>query len=136
MDDLENASSELLSLENVADGRARNALALRLAEAKVAGVDEVLVRLIQRPDLAKNRGTLVHALRHYDCAPYLRLLVDLVISGGFEVAHEALEAIETLEHVEGENVLAAFETVERALEASDIQDWRRPLLDDLFGKFD
>lgn len=136
MDDLENASSELLSLESLADGRTRNALALRLAEAKVAGADEVLVRLIQRPDLAKNRGTLVHALRHYDCAPYLTLLVDLVISGGFEVAHEALEAIETIEHVEGANVLAAFEAVSRALGTNGIQDWRKPLLDDLLEKFD
>ena len=136
MNDLENALSELLSLENVANGVTRNALALRLAEAKVAGVDEVLVRLIQRPELANNRGTLVHALRHYDCGPYVALLVDLVVTGGFEVAHEALEAIETIEHVEGNDVRAAFEKVERALGTGDVQDWRRPLLDDLFDKFD
>ena len=136
MDEIENASSELQSLENEADGGTRNAMALRLAEAKVIGVDEVLVRLIQRSDLAKNRGTLVHALRHYDCAPHLVLLVDLVISGGFEVAHEALEAIETIEQAGGDTVLAAFEKVERALGASGIQDWRKPLLDDLFEKFD
>lgn len=136
MGDLENVSSELLSLETLTDGVIRNALALRLAEAKVVGVDEVLIRLIQRPDLSKNRGTLVHALRHYDCAPYLALLVDLVIFGGFEEAHEALEAIETIEHMDGDTVVAAFEKVERALGASDIQDWRKPLLDDLFEKFD
>lgn len=136
MKHLEDASAELLSLENVADGATRNALALRLAEAKVAGVDEVLVRLIQRPDLASNRGTLVHALRHYDCAPHLALLVNLVVSAGFEVAHEALEAIETIEHAEGNDVSAAFAKVERTLGANDIHDWRRPLLDHLAEKFD
>jgi hypothetical protein len=136
MNDLENVSSELLSLENVVDGATRNALALRLSEAKVAGVDKVLVRLIQRPELANNRGTLVHALRHYDCGPHVALLVDLVITGGFEVAHEALEAIETIEHVEGNEVRAAFEKVERVLGADGLQDWRRLLLDDLFDKFD
>ena len=136
MNDLEDASSELLSLENVEDGATRNALALRLAEARVAGVDEALVRLIQRPELANNRGTLVHALRHYDCGPHLALLVDLVVTGGFEVAHEALEAIETIEHVEGNGVLAAFEKVDSALRTGGLQDWRRPLLDDLFDKFD
>jgi hypothetical protein len=136
MNDLENASSDLMSLEDVVDGAMRNALVLRLAEAKVAGVDEVLVRLIQRPDLVKNRGTLVHALRHYDCAPHVALLVGLVVSGGFEVAHEALQAIETIEHVEGDGVHAAFKKVECALKANDIEDWRKPLLDDLLEKFD
>jgi hypothetical protein len=66
----------------------------------------------------------------------LALLVELVIFGGFEEAHEALEAIETIEHMDGDTVVAAFEKVERALGASDIQDWRKPLLDDLFEKFD
>jgi hypothetical protein len=136
MNDLEETSSELLSLENAKDGATRNALALRLAEAKRDGVDEVLVRLIQRPELANNRGTLVHALRHYDCAPHVALLADLVITGGFEVAHEALETIETIEHLESGDVRAAFEKVERALANDGLEDWRRPLLDDLWDKFD
>lgn len=136
MNDLEETSSELLSLENAKDGATRNALALRLAEAKCEGVDEVLVRLIQRPELANNRGTLVHALRYYDCAPHLALLADLVVTGGFEVAHEALEAIETIEHVEGNDVRAAFEKVERARGNDVLEAWRRPLLDDLWEKFD
>lgn len=136
MDDFESAASELQSLDSASDGATRNALALRLAEAKVAGVDEVLVRLIQRPDLAHNRGTLVHALRHYDCAPHLALLADLVAAGGFEVAHEALEAIETIQHVEGGEARAALEKIESARGRDDLEDWRRPLLDDLFDKFD
>ncbi|MBO9558442.1 MAG: hypothetical protein J7515_07630 [Caulobacter sp.] len=109
MNNFEVTTSELLSLENAKDGATRNALALHLAEAKCDGVDEVLVRLIQRPELANNRGTLVHALRYLNCAPHLALLTDLVVTGSFEVAHEALEAIETIEHVEGNDVRAAFE---------------------------
>lgn len=135
MNKLEDISSELLLLENVADGSARNSLALRLAEAKVPGVDEILVRLIQRPDLADNRGTLVHALSYYDCAPYVTLLVDLVIAGGVEVAHEALEALETIDHIDGDAVDDAFERFERAIAADEIQNWRRPLLDDLAEMF-
>jgi hypothetical protein len=136
MNDLKETSSDLLSLENAIDGATRNALALRLAEAKCDGLDEVLVRLIQRTELANNRGTLVHALRHYDCAPHVALLADLVITGGFEVAHEALAAIETIEHVESSDVRAAFEKVERAFANDDLEGWRRPLLDDLWNKFD
>lgn len=136
MSDPEDAARDPLSLENATDDATRNALALRLAEARVVGLDDVLVRLIRRPDLAESRGTLVHALRHYDCAPHLPLLVDLVTSGSFEVAHEAFEAIETIEYVAGESARAAFETVEQALEEDDVPDWRRPLLDELFGMFD
>ena len=110
MSDLEYTSPELEALESAVDAVTRNALALRFAEAKLSGLDRVLVRLIRRPDLANNRGTLVHALRHYDCAPHLPLLTDLVVTGEFEVAHEALEAIETIEHVEGSAVRASFET--------------------------
>ena len=64
------------------------------------------------------------------------MLADLVVSGGLEVAHEALETIETIKHGEGDDVHAAFEKVERALEANDIEDWRRPLLNDLYELFD
>ena len=136
MNDLEGTSSELLTLEAAVDGATRNALALRLAESKVAGLDQVLVRLIQRPDLANNRGTLVHALRHYNCAPHLELLADLVATGGFEVAQEALEAIETIEHVEGSDVRASFEKIALARARENLEAWRRPLLDELFEKFD
>lgn len=131
----DDVSSELLLLENVTDGATRNSLALRLAEAKVPGVDQILVRLIQRPDLANNRDTLVHALSYYNCAPYAVLLVDLVLSGGFEVAHEALEALETIDHVDGGDLREAFERFKRAIAAGEIQDWRRPLLDDLAEMF-
>lgn len=136
MNALEGTSSELLALENAEDVATRNALALRLSEAKLPGLDAVLVRLIKRPDLANNRGTLVHALRYYDCAPHLALLTDLVATGGFEVAHEAFEAIETIEHVEGSAVRASFEKIERARGQDDLDDWRRRLLEDLFEKFD
>ena len=136
MDDLEPSTSDLLSLENAVDGATRNALALHLSEAKVVGVGEVLVRLIERSDLANNRGTLVHALRHYDCAPYLPLLVDLVTTAGFEVAHEALEALQTIEHVQGSEVSAACEKVEGALGKGNLEDWRRPLLEHLLDMFD
>lgn len=130
------ASPDLLRLETVADVNERNALALRLAEARTPNADAVLARLILRPDLVNHRGTLVHALSYYDCSPRVLLLVKLVISGNFEVAHEALEALETIEAVEADELVTAFQHLECAVATVDPQNWRKPLLDDLAEMFD
>ena len=91
------ASDDLRTLETTADAAERNTLALKLAELKTPGLDAVLARLIQRPDLADKRGTLVHALGYLDCSDHVGLLVELVLTADFEVAHEALQALETVE---------------------------------------
>lgn len=126
---------DLELLENTADPVERNALALRCAEARLAGADKVLARLIQRPDLVDARGTLVHALGYFDCTPYIALLVDLVITGSFEVAHEALEALETLEEVEGDDVDYVSGRVDQLRAAGGPEDWREPLVEDLLDMF-
>lgn len=125
------SADDLHALEACADAVARNALALRLAEARTPGLAEVLVRLIQRPDLVRQRGTLVHALAMLDCAPHVGLLVDLAITGGFEVAHEAVGALEGIEQAKGEAVDEAFARLGEARAAAAVEDWRRDLLDDL-----
>ena len=111
-------------------------MALRLADARTPGLDVVLARLILRPDLASNRGTLVHALAMLDCAPHVGLLVDLTIEGGFEVAHEAFSALNGVGHVEGSAVREAFARLQAARAAVPAEDWRRDLLDDLADLFE
>lgn len=128
--------SLLIALAEASDASVRNAIALQVADEKIAGGDEVLSRLIQRPDLVSQRGTLVHALGHYDCSGYVVLLVELVASGNFEVAHEALQALETVEHLEGDDVLRAFERLERVRGHPDLEAWRTNLLDDLTEMFE
>jgi hypothetical protein len=122
---------QLEALEALEDHVARNSLALELGDARTPGLTEVLVRLIQRPDLRDHRGTLVHVLGFYDCTDHLPLLASLVASGGWEVAHEAFEIIDTLDSAVDQDVETALALTRNALAATVPDDWRRDLLSDL-----
>lgn len=130
------SSDDLKTLEAVTDADTRNALALRLAEAATPGLEPVLVRLIQRPDLADNRGDLIHALGYLDCSDHVALLVELVASGNFEAAHEALQALETVEEADAEEVERARAILERVRSVANVEPWRAGLLDELSEMFD
>lgn len=129
-------SDDLRQLETLADAEQRNALALRLAQSGAPGLDAVLVRLIQRPDLADKRAPLVHALSFVDCSDHVALLVELVASGGFEVAHEALQALETVDEADADEVEAARAILDRARSVANLEDWRETLLEELAELFD
>jgi hypothetical protein len=126
---------QLSDLENASDARVRNALALQLAERNAQGLQDVLIRLIKRPDLANSRGTLVHALDLLDCSDHLGLLVDLVVTGNWEVAHEALQILETLDEVDGDDVDLARAALGCAKDVTGPDDWRSDLLEDLSEMF-
>jgi hypothetical protein len=78
----------------------------------------------------------VRALGYFDCAPYFTLLVDLVITGNFEVAHEAFEALETIDAVKGDDVDSALARIEHVRAAVGFENWREPLVEDLLEMFD
>ncbi|PXW77906.1 hypothetical protein C7451_10311 [Blastomonas natatoria] len=67
----------------------RNSLALELSDTKDPRLFDSLVRLIQRPELLNNRGTLLYCLENYDCSSIVDLLVHLVETGNFEVSAAA-----------------------------------------------
>jgi HEAT repeat protein len=127
------STADLARLETLTDHAQRNALALALGEARIPGLPEVLTRLIQRPDLRAHRGALVHVLGFYDCSPYLPLLVELIVDGNWECAHEAFEIIDTLEAVDDEDAETALA---KARAARPTEDWRAELVDDLLALFD
>jgi hypothetical protein len=131
-----NDNAELKTLEALADGTARNALALRLAEAGTPGLPEVLIRMIGRADLRTNRGTLVHSLGYYDCSEHLNFLLGLVVDGGLEVAGEAFEIIDLIEAVDGEDAERAWASTTQALTRTDLEDWRRAMLDEILEMFE
>jgi hypothetical protein len=129
-------SADLRALETTTDHAVRNALALRLAEGGAPELPDVLERLIQREDLRDHRGTLVHSLGHFDCSDRIGLLVDLVLVGNWEVAHEAFQIVQRVEQAEGHDVGQAFETLQKARSIGGVEDWRHALLDELAGMFD
>lgn len=120
--------ADLARLEVLTDPAERNALAIALGEARTPGLVEVLVRLIQRPDLREHRGTLVHVLGFHDCSAYLPLLAGLVVEGNWEVAHEAFEIVDTVDAADEDDVEQALAAVKAA---RPLEDWRRELLEDM-----
>jgi hypothetical protein len=131
-----NTAAEFKRLRTLTDGAERNALALRLAEARTPGLQNVLIEMIGREDLRSNRGTLIHCLGHYDCSAYLNFLLALVIDGGFEVASEALQIIDLIEAIDGEEAELAFASATEALARPDLLDWRREMLEEILEMFE
>jgi hypothetical protein len=80
---------KLQRLESTDDHAERHNLALELADTRDPRVFDVLVKLIQRPELENRRGTLVYCLENYDCSSIVEFLERLVATGNFEVASQA-----------------------------------------------
>jgi HEAT repeat protein len=129
--------SQVSALAAVTDEDERNAMALRLAEVNAPGLAEALVRLIRRPDLRNKRSVLVHALGFLDSAKHhAELLVDLVADGDFEVAHEAILALQCIEEINGPAAERLYAKVGRMQNMEFIEDWRRDLISELSAMFD
>ena len=82
-------AEKLDRLEHTDDHAERHSLALELSDTGDQRVFNILVRLIQRPELENRRGTLIYCLENYDCASIVGLLATLVEKGDFEVALQA-----------------------------------------------
>ena len=82
-------TEKLQRLETTEDHAERRSLALELSDTGDLRVFDILVRLIQRPELENRRGTLVYCLDSYDCSSVADLLAQLTETGNFEVATQA-----------------------------------------------
>lgn len=54
---------------------------------------EPLLRAISKPENANHRGTLVYALSAFNCEAFLEVIVDLALTGNFEVSTGACSII-------------------------------------------
>ena len=70
-----------------------NAAAVGLRELRDDRAIQPILDLIRSAKSEGARGTLVWALEAFDCAPYIELLVDLVVNDNYEVARNAASAI-------------------------------------------
>ena len=109
--------------------RSTTAIALHDLAADVALAP--LVELIEDPKTRGYRGSLVAALRAFDCGPYLDKLVDWVVEGNFEVSHEAFMVIEELESTMTLESVEAARNKVRDAQAQIHPAEKRALLDDL-----
>jgi hypothetical protein len=82
-------ADKLTRLEETADHAERHTLALELSGVRDQRVFEVLVRLIQRPQLENRRGTLIYCLEGFDCSSAASVLKSIAETGNFEAAMQA-----------------------------------------------
>ena len=86
-------------LKTTENHRIRNEVALALLDFKDKRAIPVIAQLLVAPKTINHRGTLIYVLSEFSpyIGDYLPLLVDLVVTGGFEVSRQAFIAIEEIE---------------------------------------
>lgn len=72
----------------------RNKAALALMDLRNEAAVGPLLRAIAKPENVNHRGTLVYALGAFHCEASLEVLVDLALTGNFEVSVNAVGIIE------------------------------------------
>ncbi|MBD2777038.1 HEAT repeat domain-containing protein [Iningainema tapete] len=108
----------------------RNAAAVGLRELGDERALYPIVSLLKDPKTEGYRGTLVYALEGFDCSSVITLLVDLVITGNFEVSHQAFQVIELIDSEVNLEILDfCVQKVQDAIPKSD--DDKVELLKDL-----
>jgi hypothetical protein len=109
---------------------ARNRLALKLSDVSDSKeLFSALTQLLQDTKTIGARGTLLYALRKFDCANIFPLLIDFVIAGGWEVAHEAHARICAIDSID--NTEIEYKKIRDVLAVNECLEWRRELLEDL-----
>lgn len=62
----------------------RNTIAIILGDLRYNGAVDALIQLIQNPQNANSRGTLIYALKELKCEKNLTDLIDILLNGNFE----------------------------------------------------
>lgn len=83
--DLESTSSSI-----------RDEAALALMDIQAESAVEPLLKAISKPENVNHRGTLVYALSVFNCEQHLEIIVDLALTGNYEVAAGACSIISEL----------------------------------------
>jgi HEAT repeat protein len=78
------------------DATVRNAVAIALSDLKDDGMVPLIGALLLDPRTKGNRGTLLYAIESFDNRSLLRELTQLVLTGGFEVRHQAFQNIASI----------------------------------------
>lgn len=125
------ATPKLLELLRVTpNGDLRNALALALSDLGEPRAFAEIVALLRQDRTLGNRGTLLYALRPFDCSSIVSLLVDMVIEGNYEVAREAMTLLSSVDTDMGDDEWQGYVDRLRVALASPTEE-RKPLLLDL-----
>jgi nucleotide-binding universal stress UspA family protein len=83
----------------------RNSIAITLSDIGSEEAIEPLIEMINHPKTLGARGTLLYALKPFDCSGHLETLVYHLITGNFEVQLQAYQLIEVINSVISDEVL-------------------------------
>ncbi|NYR08825.1 hypothetical protein [Psychrobacter sp. BI730] len=116
----------------------KNSIAISLSETADKRVLYCLHDLIKNPLYKNMRGTFVYCLRSFPSEGSFSLAIELVLTGNFEVAHEAFEILDNVkEKIDQEVVRASYDKVSTFYENnSEYEEWRKFLIEDLMSMFD
>ncbi|MFD1246123.1 hypothetical protein [Paralysiella testudinis] len=124
-----NISNNLISIDE------KIQIILDLAEERNPEIYPIILELIDNP-LYKNKiGSLIYALRNYPPNPLFQKAVDWIITGNFEVAHEAFEIVNSIDQINGEDVLLSYLKIQKAI-IHNKDDWRADILNELMEMFE
>jgi hypothetical protein len=100
--------------------------------------DPVRDALLALPAIADPaaRAARLHELGYADCTDGMDILASLVLTDAAPVAHEALEILDLIEVVDGEELEAVAQAAQQALADPKTEAWRRPLLEELIEMFE
>jgi len=127
--DLRSVNILIELLQKTSDPVIRNAAAVGLRELGDERALSPIVSLINDPKTEGYRGTLIYALEGFDCGRLLPFLIEQVITGNFEVSHQAFSVIESIDvEIESKTLDFCTQRVKNAL----LQNDEKPdLLEDL-----
>jgi hypothetical protein len=74
----------------------RNSIAITLSDIESEEAVEPLIDMINHPKTLGARGTLLYALKPFDCSRHIETLVYQLITGNFEVQLQAYQLIEVI----------------------------------------
>lgn len=90
----ENAIPLLIEyLKSTDNNRLRNLIAITLSDIGNKDIVKPLIDMINDPKTLGSRGTLLYALKSFDCSDHLETLIYHLLTGNYEVQMESYELI-------------------------------------------
>lgn len=118
------------------DAIRRNEIALEISKSGQIEVRDALFQIIFSGDLDHSRGTLVHCLKNFDCGDKMDSLAELVVSGNWEVAHEAYQIMSDISYSDDDSVSIAYNILKNFQLRPSEDEWRVNLVRSLISMYD
>jgi HEAT repeat protein len=115
-------------LKNTESKILRNSIAITLSDIGSEEAIEPLIDMINHPKTLGARGTLLYALKPFDCSGHLETLVFHLITGNFEVQAEAYQLIEAMNSEVSDEVL--LKSILKVKDALNVIERQHQILSD------